>query len=71
MSPVPPAQDTAHPDVPLHGGYTRFELELEVRTQLSCVTAPILFHPNINTSLVCAVPCESRLSQLPRHPKVF
>jgi hypothetical protein len=70
MSPSPPAAP-AHPDVPLHGGYTRFELELEVRTHLSCVTAPIMFHPNINTRLVCAVPRESRLSQLPRYPEVF
>jgi hypothetical protein len=31
-------------DVPLHGGYTRFELELEVCAMLPYVMAPMLFH---------------------------
>jgi hypothetical protein len=58
-------------DVPLHGGYTRFELELEVRPA-AYVTAPILFVSlHVNTALVCTVPRESRLSQLPGHAKVL
>jgi hypothetical protein len=65
----PPVQ--AGSDVPLHGGFTRFELELEVRSWPSYVTAPILFHQDINTSLVCAMSGEPRLSQLPRYPKVL
>jgi hypothetical protein len=65
----PPAQERS--DVPLHGGFTRFELELEVRTSLSCVMAPNSFHQYVNTSLVCAMPRESRLSQLPRYAKVL
>jgi hypothetical protein len=62
----PTAPDRA--DVPLTGGYTRFELELEVRIRHGpysvCFSA-------INTALVCAVPRESRLSQLPGHPEVL
>jgi hypothetical protein len=38
----PTAQNRA--DVPLHGGYTRFELELEVCVMTRYVTTPILFH---------------------------
>lgn len=30
-------------DVPLLGGYTRFEIELEVRTVLDDVIAPVCF----------------------------
>ena len=58
-------------DVPLHGGYTRFELELEVPTSLSYVTAPNMFHQHINTLLVRPVPCESCLSQLPSDAEVL
>ena len=56
-------QQTA--DVPRTGGYTRFELELEVRLlsypipATSCAPGPLR---SINKPLVCAVSCESCLS---------
>jgi len=47
--------------VPRYGGFTRFELELEVRPNQ--VHVPPLFITNL--PLVRAVPRQSRLSQLP------
>jgi hypothetical protein len=66
---APTAPDRA--DVPLQGGYTRFELELEVRTAgLRHGPYPVCFS-SINTAPVCAMPRESRLSQLPGPAEVL
>lgn len=60
-----PVQAQDHADVPRTGGYTRFELELEVRPLfLRRRHEPLArFDASINTPLVCAVSRESRLSQ--------
>lgn len=45
-------------DVPLHGGFTRFELELEVRTiSPPCVTARMMFHAQPSLTLSQFVQC--------------
>ena len=50
---------------PLHFGYTRFELELEVRLPVSCFPETYLAYP----WPVCSVSCQSFLPESPRISK--
>lgn len=63
----PPAVPEDGANEPKYGGYSRFELELEVR-QSTHMRSP--FGQATNLSAVCPVAREPAVSQLPRFPQV-